>query len=360
MADLDSGFESLNTSESDRDSLISDEDAEQERKCTEEAKNLLARCVRRCVQLCEYRIDLLLGYGTFGIVVEATHLQSGQRVAIKIARKAQIHSSRMCTDPRTNQPTPLEVALLKYCPRHDNIIKYLSSWEDQECWYLVTELGGHAWSSNTRQPKYERLTLVTAASTFQHVLVPKHSNNHSLAGLLRASGGYSGRKMTHGPVMAETIQKHIFRQIADGLNALHQHGIAHKDIKDENVLVDSHLNVKIIDFGHAAFYRTASNPNIAPFKSYGTPLFAAPEIRSGLGYIGPECDIYALGLMLYEATTGDLPENLEAAVYSPEAQSPFDFGSFSPDAADLCRWMLCPDPMQRATIGDILAHPFLN
>jgi hypothetical protein len=51
-----------------------DEDAKQERKCTLEARNLLERCIRRCPQLNRYRLKLLLGYGTFGIAVEAIEL----------------------------------------------------------------------------------------------------------------------------------------------------------------------------------------------------------------------------------------------------------------------------------------------
>ncbi len=111
------------------------------RKNIEQAKELLALCVQQCPQLNIYTLSFLLGYGTFGIVIQAFS-PSGEKVAIKIMKKSQIHSSRLCVDPRTGQTTSLEIALLKYAPAHQNLIRYLDSWDDDECWYLVTNLGG--------------------------------------------------------------------------------------------------------------------------------------------------------------------------------------------------------------------------
>lgn len=63
-----------NASSTNAHTVPEDEDAKQERKCTLEARYLLERCVRRCPQLNRYRLKLLLGYGTFGIVVEGLEL----------------------------------------------------------------------------------------------------------------------------------------------------------------------------------------------------------------------------------------------------------------------------------------------
>ena len=408
-------------------SAADQEDAAQERKCTEEAKLLLEQCVARSrVLSARYRLTLLLGYGTFGIVVEAVRGVDNRKVAIKIMRKCQIHPSRMCTDPRTGASTPLEIALLKYCPRHQNIIAYHDSWEEEECWYLVTDLGGHPWaqghvdpmtslplqipnylgeemsmkqppsasssssllfsslhasnansvnSSSSKKALFENITLHSADphAPPQVVVVPQHSNNHSLAGFLRACGAYNTTTVTAGgqkrprwgPVVHEDVQRHIFQQMVETVHTLHSHGIVHKDLKDENVLLDADLNCRLIDFGHSAFYRTpTTNPHISPFKSYGTPLFAPPEVRSGMTYRGPEGDVYALGLMLFEMNYGDLPDNVEDAVYLPDGESPFDIsartGFWSAHVRDLCAWMLCPDPALRATMDDIRQHPWLN
>lgn len=323
-------------------------------------------------------------------------------------RKSQIHPSRMCTDPRTGVPSPLEIALLKYCPRHQNIVAYRDAWDDEECWYLVSDLGGTPWaagsvdittslpvqvpcmfnelptveqaennrvsnsgSSVSTRPSqhtidFDRLVVNGTDGMLppQQIIIPRQSNNHSLAGFLRACGAYGNSVDVHhrwGPVINEHVQLHIFSQIVEGVYILHCHGIVHKDLKDENVLLDADLRVKLIDFGHSAFYRTpTTNPHISPFKTYGTPLFAPPEVRSGMTYVGPEGDVYALGLMLYEMNYGDLPDNVEDAFYIPDGETPFEIsvrtGFTNLRLRDLCAWMVCPDPMLRPTIQEVLQY----
>jgi 5'-AMP-activated protein kinase catalytic alpha subunit len=125
------------------------------------------------------------------------------------------------------------------------------------------------------------------------------------------------------------------------------------------------LRARLIDFGHAAFYQHPQHrPAIPPFKAYGTPLFAAPEVRSGQSYVGPEGDMYALGLMLYEMNYGDLPDNLDEAFYALGGFSVFEIsprtGFKTAEVRDLCRWMLCPDPNHRATIEEVASHPWFK
>lgn len=93
-----------------------------------------------------------------------------------------------------------------------------------------------------------------------------------------------------------------FRQILAGLRALHTR-IIHRDLKPENVLVSGPL-LKIADFGLARFVDVATRTHT--FKGAGTPNYMAPEVwlmqRATLA-----TDLYAVGTMLYEAFTGDLP-----------------------------------------------------
>ncbi|KAI3634002.1 hypothetical protein MIR68_007606 [Amoeboaphelidium protococcarum] len=375
-----------------------DEDAKHERRCVDEAKALLARCIISDRHLNDYCLTMLLGYGTFGIVVQGIRCSDGQKVAIKIMRKSQIHSSRLCKDPRTGEPSCLEIALLKYAPQHLNIIKYIDSWEGNECWFLVTECGGYAWNRESLDPltklpavltrlflpnhkmptslsasrisEFDRLVLKSGQSNMpeQRVIIPRNGNDQSLAGLLRVCGGFSKtcRRGRHrGPVLPEPVQKRIFYQIAESVASLHHCGITHKDLKDENVLVDADLTAKLIDFGHAAFYQTPiENPGIRPFKSYGTPIFSPPEVRSGMTFIGPEADIYAMGMMLYEMNYGDLPDNFDEAHYVPNGPCVFEVSSDTgfPQTLvrDLVQWMLCCDPVDRPSIDQVLSHPWFG
>lgn len=174
--------------------------------------------------------------------------------------------------------------------------------------------------------------------------------------------------------MHEEIQRILFEQIVNAVAHLHENGIIHKDLKDENILVDADLRVRLIDFGHAEFFQQpANNSDIchyyAPVKrsvyhAYGTPLFNPPEVRSGLGFKGPEADVYALGLILFEMTFGDLPPNFESARYSEDGECIFDIsqrtGFSSPSLRHLLSQMLSPNPNKRPTLHEVLKHPWLH
>lgn len=89
--------------------------------------------------------------------------------------------------------------------------------------------------------------------------------------------------------------QHIFRQIVDAVAHLHRHNIVHRDIKDENVIVDSTGHVQLIDFGSAAYLKPEQK-----FDTFaGTLDYCAPEVLRGNTYTGPPQDIWSLGILLY-------------------------------------------------------------
>ncbi|KDN42511.1 Pkinase-domain-containing protein [Tilletiaria anomala UBC 951] len=95
----------------------------------------------------------------------------------------------------------------------------------------------------------------------------------------------------------------ICGQVADGLAYLHAHNIVHRDIKDENVILDGRGHAQIIDFGSAA--------HIKPGRLFdtfsGTLDYAAAEILQGEKYSGKEQDVWALGVVLYVLMCGECP-----------------------------------------------------
>ena len=89
----------------------------------------------------------------------------------------------------------------------------------------------------------------------------------------------------------------IASQICDGLREAHAQGIVHRDLKPENLMIDGSGNVKLMDFGLAHLVAEGSTAAV------GTPSYMAPEQAQGAA-VDQRCDIYALGLVLFEMFTG--------------------------------------------------------
>jgi serine/threonine-protein kinase len=99
---------------------------------------------------------------------------------------------------------------------------------------------------------------------------------------------------------------HLTLQILDALDTMHKHGVVHRDLKPENIMVDDQGSIKLIDFGIAAS-AGARRLTFANFsKTMGTPDYISPEqVKGKRGDV--RSDIYALGVMLYEMSTGAMP-----------------------------------------------------
>jgi serine/threonine protein phosphatase PrpC len=144
----------------------------------------------------------------------------------------------------------------------------------------------------------------------QHVLkiLPARKNRQCLYYATEYIEGQTLRQWMHDnpqPVIDEV--RNIVQQIAAGLRAFHRQEMIHQDLKPENIMIDEHGTVKIIDFG---------STKIAGIEEISTPLdrqnllgtrnYTAPEYLQG--YTGSNVsDIYSLGVVSYEMLTGELP-----------------------------------------------------
>jgi serine/threonine protein kinase len=101
----------------------------------------------------------------------------------------------------------------------------------------------------------------------------------------------------------EKVCKKIFSQLIKGIEYLHKNNIYHRDIKMENLLIDDKLNLKIIDFG---FSTCSSKSKMLNFFC-GTPSYMPPEIILKKDYLGPNADIWSVGILLYTLLCGAFP-----------------------------------------------------
>ncbi|MCE9636062.1 MAG: serine/threonine protein kinase [Planctomycetes bacterium] len=114
----------------------------------------------------------------------------------------------------------------------------------------------------------------------------------------------------------------IVPQICDALQYAHDHGVVHRDVKPENVLLSKDGRVKIADFGLAKLVEDARGASLTQTgHSMGTPMYMAPEQIERPGDVDHRADIYSLGVVFYEMLTGELPIGRFAA---PSAKSDVD------------------------------------
>ncbi len=119
-------------------------------------------------------------------------------------------------------------------------------------------------------------------------------------------GGNLEQLMAEGPLPLPTIGR-IFRQVGDALDYAHAEGVVHRDIKPSNILVDRRGNCLLSDFGLAKVNEEQRSSKLTSSGLIlGTADYMSPE--QGLGQVvDHRSDIYSLGVILYELTTGQTP-----------------------------------------------------
>jgi serine/threonine-protein kinase len=148
-------------------------------------------------------------------------------------------------------------------------------------------------------------------------------------------------------------------QIADALQAAHESGVIHRDIKPQNVLITKTGDIKVTDFGIA---RATSSPLTATSAVLGTAGYMSPEQAMGEP-VGQGSDLYSLGVVLYEMLTGDIPFRAESPIaqammhVNERPHSPREVNPEVPEPLDaLTLKLLAKDPEDRYPSATALAN----
>ncbi|KAJ7678115.1 Pkinase-domain-containing protein [Mycena polygramma] len=159
--------------------------------------------------------------------------------------------------------------------------------------------------------------------------------------------------------LSEDETKIIFGQLCLAVGYLHDKGIVHRDLKLENVLLDERCRVKLGDFGFTReFERGAYMETFC-----GTTGYASPEMLQGRKYLGPEVDVWSLGIILYCLLTGTLPfddddeDLMRQKIIVGEFEDP---EWLSNESRDLIKNILHQDPTKRLPISQILTHAWFT
>ena len=141
----------------------------------------------------------------------------------------------------------------------------------------------------------------------------------------------------------------FFFQIVSAVQYCHQKKIIHRDLKAENLLLDSEMNIKIADFGFSNEFIPGNKLD----TFCGSPPYAAPELFQGKKYDGPEVDVWSLGVILYTLVSGSLPfdgstlRELRERVLRGKYRIPF---YMSTDCENLLKKFLVLNPARRASL----------
>ena len=161
-----------------------------------------------------------------------------------------------------------------------------------------------------------------------------------------------------GPLPVETVQK-IFTQLVGAVAYIHSKQCVHRDLKLENVLLDKHENVKVVDFGFTREYEGKAS-YLQTFC--GTVCYSAPEMLRGEKYAGEKVDVWSLGIILFALLKGELPfdEDDDAATKAKILKDEPTYPDTFPEGSkSLISKLLSKRPFPRPSLADVLADPWL-
>ena len=227
-----------------------------------------------------YRIDRLLGQGGMGAVYKAYDKELDRPVALKLIRPD------LASEPQAMGRFKQELLLASKIS-HKNILR-------------IHDLG------EANGVKFISMAYV---------------HGQDLHGLLQR-----GRLSVDEAV-------HIIRQLCGALEAAHGEGVVHRDLKPQNVLLDEQRNVFITDFGLAKSLAVDTGMTMSG-QYLGTPRYMAPEQVESHQNVDHRADLYALGLILFEMVTGDVPFHADTPLqlmYKRVHETPRSPAELNPD-----------------------------
>ncbi|CAJ0601903.1 unnamed protein product [Cylicocyclus nassatus] len=253
----------------------------------------------------QYKLGAELGRGGFGTVYCGFRMCDNLTVACKYVMRSNV-TEWACMDGRM---VPLEIVLLMRCRGIPGVIQTIDWFERPDGYMIVME---------------------------------RPSPSTDLFDYISEKGA-----------LTESVARDYFRQVVDTVLACYRVNVIHRDIKDENLVVDMKNGlVKLIDFGSGAFHKEG------PYTDFeGTRVYSPPEWIEESRYDGLEAAVWSLGILLFDMVCGDIPFRKDSEICNGHLQWR---NHISEECKDLIRQCLAREGNDRPSLEDILGHPWMQ
>eukprot|EP01119_Soliformovum_irregulare_P009138 TRINITY_DN22295_c0_g1_i1.p1 TRINITY_DN22295_c0_g1~~TRINITY_DN22295_c0_g1_i1.p1 ORF type:complete len:263 (-),score=74.56 TRINITY_DN22295_c0_g1_i1:8-796(-) len=252
-----------------------------------------------------FRIVRHLGAGSMGRI-DLVINKKGQQYALKTLSKKTKRFRSVCVQREIKAGQKLN---------HEGVVASLGSWEDEDNTYILMNY-------------VEGEDLIT-------YMVDRN-----------------------GEPIEEAMGRRIFLQILKAVMYIHSKGIAHRDLKLDNIMIDRMGRTKIVDFGLCKTKKTEHCTD-----RVGSGAYCAPEIvHYSKPYDGKVADVYSLGVILFSLLFGFYPftEEDRQRMQHGQVQMRFPASRVSNSARDLISSMLQVDPSKRIACRDIIKHEWFT
>jgi serine/threonine protein kinase len=255
----------------------------------------------------KYRVGPEIGRGGFGVVNAGIRTSDSVPVAIKFVMRSNVSAWAIVEEHKV----PLEIALLYHCRRVKGVVSMLDWFERPDGYIIVMERA---------KPACDLFDFISDRGALD-----------------------------------EPVARALFKQIVLTTIGCARKRVVHRDIKDENIIIDTTTGkLKLIDFGSGAFL-DPSKPKFVDFE--GTRVYSPPEWIVNFSYKGLQAAVWSLGILLYDMVAGDIPFHRDYEIVAAALRWR---RMFTDDCKDLIRKCLTVDAEQRLTLEEVYAHPWVQ